>query len=95
MPARRSNVRRTSLDEAKALQLLAGPEARLVAGGGYPDPSGSSLGAMRADWQQHGAVLLAWWNGDDTAFKFKPWNFVVREPNRLPWAAAKFGKAAT
>jgi len=49
---------------------------------------------MRADWQQHGAVLMMWWNGDDTAFKFKPWNFVSREPNRLPWAAAKFGEAA-
>jgi len=82
------------LDEGKALQLVAGPDVGLPAGGGYSDPLRSSLAAMRADWQQHGATLLAWWNGDDSAFAFKPWNFVVREPNRLPWAAAKFGKAA-
>ncbi len=94
MPVRRANVRRSSLDEAKALQLVAGPDVRLPAGGGYPMPQRVALEAMRLDWKQHGHALMIWWLGDDTAFKFKPWNFVVREPNRLPWAAAKFGEAA-
>jgi len=89
---RRAHIRRASLDEAKALQLLAGPDVRLVAGGGYSDPSQAALEQMRADWRQHGAALLAWWRGDDSAFAFKPWHFVPRDPECLPWAAAEFGE---
>jgi len=92
MPVRRAHPRRASLDEAKAVRLLDGPDARLPAGGGYPTPLRDALEAMRADWQQHGIVLMRWWRGDDSAFSFKPWNFVVRDPNFLPWAAAEFGE---
>ncbi len=94
MPVRRSHVRRVELDEAKALQLLAGPDIRLVVGGGYPMPPRAALEAMSADWRQHGSMLMAWWNGDDTAFSFKPWNFVSRDPEYLPWAAEVFGEPA-
>ncbi len=50
---------------------------------------------MRADWSRHGSELMAWWNGDDAAFNFRPWNFIVRDPAALPWAAEQFGEVSS
>lgn len=48
---------------------------------------------MRGDWALHGKMLTAWWNGDESAYRFKPWNFIVPQPGELPWAAEQFGEA--
>ena len=102
MPVKRRAGKSRQFDEIRACQLLAGPDATLLAGVGYLTATrfdemsecdqGAALADMKADWARHGLDLLAWWNGDDDAFRFKPWNFIVRDPQRLPWAADQFGE---
>ena len=102
MPIKRRAGKSRQFDEYRACQLLAGPDATLLAGVGYLTAArfelmteadqAAALADMRADWERHGAELLAWWNGDDEAFRFRPWNFIIRDPARLPWAAEQFGE---
>jgi len=95
MPIKRRTGKSRQFDEAKACQLLAGMDVRLPGGGYLALPRAAALEEMRADWAIHGGALLAWWNGDDEAFRFRPWNFIVRDPDRLPWAAEQFGEPPT
>jgi len=105
MPIKKRAGKSRQFDEYRACQLLAGPDATLLAGTGYLTAAraarfdemadadkASALDDMREDWDRHGAALMAWWNGDDEAFRFKPWNFVVRDPEYMPWAAEQFGE---
>ncbi|MGI8705146.1 MAG: hypothetical protein ACR2JJ_05040 [Sphingomicrobium sp.] len=105
MPIKRRAGKSRQFDEHRACQLLAGPDALLLAGVGYLTATrfdqmteadqAAALADMRADWERHGADLLAWWNGDDDAFRFKPWNFIIRDPARRPWAAEQFREVSS
>ncbi len=101
MPTRRAKINRVQFDGYRAMQLLGGPNWVLLAGVGYltfvarfedlsEHDQQATLEQMRSDWQRHGEALTRWWDGDETAFKFRPWEPIGREP-ATPWALEQFG----
>ncbi len=113
MPVKQRTAKRHAFSEYHLEQLLAGPDAALLAGVGYlagrldgrnaanvdqltDDQRGEMLEDMRADWQRHGAVIMAWLNGeaDRPPVALKPWQIDRGSIGGEPWALAQFGLPA-